>query len=109
MKSIADNYMTMLIESLLRFEQGAETTMDDVVALLYQEKEEILSKLKADYVYKADHVLISDDIEGDIQKIVKAKDSDPHSMIDYIDGITVCEDFEYSFSPAKFLAYIGYK
>lgn len=109
MKSTADKYMTMLIESLLRFEQKAETTIDDVVALLYEEKEEILKGMDADWVYKADHVLISDDIEGDIQKIADAKASDPTIMIDYIDGIIVSEEFEYSFNPAKFLAYIGYK
>lgn len=108
---VADRYMTMLIESLLAFEMGAETTIDDVVEILYKEKADILSKMEADHILKADSILISDNIEEDIEKIVKASRSKWKSLhhIDYLEGIAVWEPFEYTFTPSQFLKEIGYK
>ena len=41
--------------------------------------------------------------------IVEQNDEDPSAMVDYIDGVYMCENLEFTFTCKNFLEHVGYE
>jgi len=60
-----------------------------------------------DWVQAASYYLSGSDVEAQVERIASEEHQD--EMIDYVEGVTVWEPLENSFTCAKFLDAVGYK